>query len=298
MAEVVGQVVAVVLQHVEAFIFDLPSGPGAGRDLRHVIRRDGQAGHESAVIGGLSLGIEDAEPKPVDVHRVLAVAQRDSLDPAVAIGPAEVAGPALGHAAFFQRRALDIFIQRLVAVPLAHEEKVCTGCQYRFGQRLATEQSVAQIDRTQFLHTLVVRDQPAFGGVAFAVLFRPGVVAGRYDHRRQHSVIMFHLAVRPLARQALRATQLLRTEILRPIQRHQGPSVPPAVAMPSARPAPAVAATPGRNRAAISPERQRPAGCGYGCRWESSPSRTAYGNSICRVLARAAAGGPKTTRSA
>jgi hypothetical protein len=37
----------------------------------------------------------------------------------------------------------------------------------------------------------------------------------------RHGVIMLRLAVRSFARQALRATQLLRTEILGAIQRHQ-----------------------------------------------------------------------------
>jgi len=41
------------------------------------------------------------------------------------------------------------------------------------------------------------------------------------EHGRQHGVKMLSLTVGSLARKALRATKLLRTEILRPIQRHQ-----------------------------------------------------------------------------
>ena len=83
--------------------------------------------------------------------------------------------------------------------------------------------------------------QPAFGPVALAILLlgsilrrdelghqrQHHVVAGSNDHRRQHGVIMLRLAVRALARQALRAAQFLRTEILGSIQRHQrSPSQP------------------------------------------------------------------------
>src|SRR5665213_2933321 len=111
MPEVVRQVVAVVFQHVEALVFDLPTGPRAGCDLNHVVPGKRQTGYKSAIVSGLSLGIEDADPKPVDVHRILAVAQRNSLDPTVAIGQSAASGPALGHGALVQRRSLDILIQ-------------------------------------------------------------------------------------------------------------------------------------------------------------------------------------------
>src|SRR5664280_3055485 len=86
-----------------------------------------------------------------------------------------------------------------------------------------------------------MREQPALGPVALAILLlgsilrsdelrhqrQHHVMAGSYDHGRQHSVIMLRFAVRSFARQALRTAQLLRTEILRAIQRHQRPSAQP-----------------------------------------------------------------------
>ena len=53
-SEFVGQVVAVILQHVEAFVFDLPTNAGTGGELGHVVGRNPQAGHEGVAIGGLS----------------------------------------------------------------------------------------------------------------------------------------------------------------------------------------------------------------------------------------------------
>ena len=38
MSEVVGQVIGIILQHVEAFIFDLPTGPRAGYVIREKSR--------------------------------------------------------------------------------------------------------------------------------------------------------------------------------------------------------------------------------------------------------------------
>jgi len=121
MPEVVSQIVAVVFQHVEALVLDLPTGPGAGRGLHHVVRRHRQTGHESPVIGGFPRFIGDGDPQPVNRERILAVAQRNRLDPAVAISQAALAGLALDHRALVQRRSIHILVQRLVAVPLAHE---------------------------------------------------------------------------------------------------------------------------------------------------------------------------------
>src|SRR5208337_3141283 len=73
--------------------------------------------------------------------------------------------------------------------------------------------------------------EPAFGGVAFAVLLLGAVLgrdefrhqrhdlgmAERHHRRRQHGMIALGLAVGALARQTVRATELLRAEDLRPV---------------------------------------------------------------------------------
>ncbi|MFP5250639.1 MAG: hypothetical protein ACLGP3_12520 [Acidobacteriota bacterium] len=51
-SEVVGQVAAVLLQHIEAFVLDLPTSSGTGGKLGHVVGRNPQAGHEGVAIGG------------------------------------------------------------------------------------------------------------------------------------------------------------------------------------------------------------------------------------------------------
>ena len=57
--EVMLQMVAMILQHVEAFVFDFPTRPGTGRNLHHVVYRQRQAGHESLVIRGFPRFIGD-----------------------------------------------------------------------------------------------------------------------------------------------------------------------------------------------------------------------------------------------
>ena len=96
-----------------------------------------------------------------------------------------------------------------------------------------------------------MRDEPAFGGVSFAILL-PGsilrsnelgherqraVVAGSHDGSRQHLVAILRLAVAALARRTLGTAQLLRTEILCPVERNQNSArqplkIPQAVALP------------------------------------------------------------------
>ncbi len=65
MPEVVRQIIAVVFQHVEGLVLDLPASPGAGRSLHHVVGRHRQAGHEGAIVGDLSLSIGEGDTDPV-----------------------------------------------------------------------------------------------------------------------------------------------------------------------------------------------------------------------------------------
>jgi len=75
-AEIMFKMIAVVFEDVEALVLDFPSRPGAGGDLRHILARDFERGDEGAVVGGFPLGVADGEADPIDVERVLAVAQR------------------------------------------------------------------------------------------------------------------------------------------------------------------------------------------------------------------------------
>ena len=114
--EVVLQMIAMVLQHVEALVFDLPTGAGAGHDLGHILRVDCQAGHEGAAIGHLAGQIHDFDTEPVRVERVFAIAQRHVLDPMVAVRPRTAA-----HAAFAHRMPLGLgaaqkLVERLMAI--------------------------------------------------------------------------------------------------------------------------------------------------------------------------------------
>lgn len=49
-----GQVMAVVSQHVQSLLLDPLAHPGAGSDLRHVVRRPRQTGHESHALRRIS----------------------------------------------------------------------------------------------------------------------------------------------------------------------------------------------------------------------------------------------------
>jgi hypothetical protein len=98
------------------------------------------------------------------------------------------------------------------------------------------EQIVAEIDRAQRREPCVVTVEPAFDGVAFAVLFFGAVLgadelghqgndlgkAGRHDGGRQQAMITFDLAVGALAREAVRTADFLGTMILRSVPGDQG----------------------------------------------------------------------------
>src|SRR5258708_23793579 len=93
---------------------------------------------------------------------------------------------------------------------------------------LAGEEIVAEIDRPQRREPGVMLVEPALAGVSLAILFFGAVLRcdelrhqrydfgmARRDHRRrQHGVIRLNLAVGALAREAIRAAELLRAKEL------------------------------------------------------------------------------------
>src|SRR5260221_1396701 len=70
-AEVVLEVVAVVLENVEALVLDLPARPAAGREFGDVIPVDREVGDEAVAVGQLALGVGDLDLQPVDRHGVI-----------------------------------------------------------------------------------------------------------------------------------------------------------------------------------------------------------------------------------
>src|SRR3954454_5530368 len=157
-AEVVFEMVAVVLQDIEAFILDLPARPAAGGQVDHRVGTDVEVGDEAVAVGDGAGGVDDLDHQPVDSHGLGVAAQRDVREPAVAI--VEALAPALDLAA--QRRQVDageIFLDRLMGRRLAHEQEVPARGPHRLADRLAGE--VAQIDGVQPGVAPAVTLQPA-----------------------------------------------------------------------------------------------------------------------------------------
>ena len=157
-------------KRVEGFVLDLRARPSAGSDLLDVVAGNFQAGGEGSFVGGLPVVIDQGDRKPVDVERILAVAEWNAIDPAVMIGQGVLAGLAHDRCKFFEFNAFQVLVERLAAVWLAHKDEICTPGRHRLGQRLAEEQRVAEIDRAQSGHALSMRIKPASGPIAFAVL--------------------------------------------------------------------------------------------------------------------------------
>ncbi len=112
------------------------------------------------------------------------------------------------------------------------------------------EQIVAEKDWAQRGEPRAVRGQPAFDGVALAILLFGAVLgrdqlghqgddlgmAGRHDGGRQQAMIALGLAVGALAGQTIRAGELLRAEIFRSVPGDERPSAQPAEGLPQGGP--------------------------------------------------------------
>ena len=126
-------------------------------------------------------------------------------------------------------------------VLLGGEDEVVAVVFQELGHGLASEEIVAGIDRPEGFEALAVAGMPALGGVALAILFRSTVVvrhelrhqrddtgmAGGNDAGGEHDMIVLGLAVGPSARQAVRAADAVRTEILGAVEGNEAAPVKP-----------------------------------------------------------------------
>jgi len=125
---------------------------------------------------------------------------------------------------------------------LADEDEVPAGVQHRLAERLAGEQVVAEIDRTERSVAPPVRGQPALGGGVLAILLLRPVLRGdefrlqrdhfvmprRHQRGGEHAVEIFGLAFASQPGRAMAAMDLARAMILGAVKRDQQVTVEPA----------------------------------------------------------------------
>ena len=81
-SEVVFEVVSVVLEFVEGFVFDFPSASCTVEQLLDIVSRDRERGDEVAFVGFASVAM-DLQCHPVDAHRLVAVPDWHVVEPLI-----------------------------------------------------------------------------------------------------------------------------------------------------------------------------------------------------------------------
>ena len=119
-------------------------------------------------------------------------------------------------------------VKRLVRAFLAGEDEIVAIILHHFGDGLAGEEVVAEINGPQWAKPFAMLMVPPLHSVAFAILLlgtilsrdefgiqrdHPGM-ARRHDRCRQQGVVVIDLAIGVRARQAIRAAELFRAKIL------------------------------------------------------------------------------------
>ena len=146
------------------------SGLGWADELTDVVRRHHEIGDETVETGAFAPRVADLDRKPRDRQRVPGIAQRHAGQPAPdrrrAFAAFDTRDPKL-----FEARAIQIFIDGLMRGGPADENEVSALMLDRLGDRLTGEQVITDEDRLQAPYRWRLPRQPAFGGIAFAVLF-------------------------------------------------------------------------------------------------------------------------------
>ena len=235
---VVLEVVALGLQGVVVFVFDFPASAPGRDDRGHVAVVERQGGRKGVVVQHLAVHVGGGELAPVDRERVIGIAQGDGCRVAVSVRLAALAAPArAGHGA---DGAGTLQVRHPLGgdgmgLRLADQDEVESLGLHGAAKRLVAVEVIAEDDRLQPRTFLAVRDQPALGGIEFAVLLlravlwtderrgqRNDFVTTRLDqHGGEGRVGIRHLAVGVLPGRTVRAMDRRRGEVLRPIEGEQ-----------------------------------------------------------------------------
>ena len=167
--------IAVVLEHIVVLVLDFPAGAAGGHKRAHRLFAQHVIGDPGILIQLLAGGLLDNRQfTPVHRQGIGPGAQGHSVD--IAIGPAfrcaacpvPVAHLADGAQTTEQR---DLLIQRRVGVGFAGEDEVLLlDSRNLLTEGLITVQIIAKIGHGMAAKAATMLGQPAFRGIAFAVL--------------------------------------------------------------------------------------------------------------------------------
>lgn len=115
MAEVVFEMVSVLLEDVEGFVLDFPPGAGALGQFDDIVALDVEAGDEVSAVGDGFVRSLAGDLVSVDAQGVVAVPQGQVCHPVVTKGAPPDSGPG-GGLADMETDAIEVFVEGLVAV--------------------------------------------------------------------------------------------------------------------------------------------------------------------------------------
>src|SRR5712691_3267365 len=167
--EAVFDVVSLGLENVEGFVLDLPARTTAGGKFGNIVGADRKVGDEAVAISDFALGVDDLDLEPVDEDGIIAAAERDVADPAVAEDGLFLA--ALDH--LLVGRKVDpggVFGDQRMRRWLADEDEMAAELAHGLAEGLAGEQVIAEIDRIEPGVARPVAGQPSLGGSVLAIL--------------------------------------------------------------------------------------------------------------------------------
>jgi hypothetical protein len=241
-AVVVLEAIALGLERIVVFVLDLPAAAPRGDDRDDVVPSDRHGAGPGIAVEHVALGIGRGQLAPADFQGIVAVAQRQIVEPAIGIGQTLRAVPTGldpgGHLA----GALEIghpLIEQRMGARLTDEDELAALRQDLLAERLMAVQVVTQHGGAPRFQLRTPALQPTRACIELAVLFGLSVLrhdelrgqgqdrllSGGDDHRRDRRVVVLGLAIGQRARGALRAVNRLRAMVFGAVERHQQPPV-------------------------------------------------------------------------
>ena len=170
MAEIVFQVIALRLEGVVIFVFNLPPGPLGLNNLGHSVISNEVMGDEGIVVSDPTVRTADGEFTPVHPQRILSISEGHPIE--IAVGP----GFFNGSSPPFdddrrQVNPLQVLIEGGVRVRTTDQDEVQLVVDELLTKGLVAIQVIAQHGHLQATEALPMLCQPPLSGGVLTVLF-------------------------------------------------------------------------------------------------------------------------------
>jgi len=234
-AIVMFNLVALIFQGIEGFVFDFPAGASAFNQVLNIVSGNREIGYPTVMVGGFPLFIDEPVLEEIDLIGVSRAIQGDIVHPVIQVTPAFLIRYFKMVGLLQCGEVIDPFKEDLVVGRLCHKDEGHGVFFEAVYKRLLGIEVIAGDDDAKLGMGFSNFPEDSFSGVDLTVLLDGAIgvldgfrekrdhlpQVGMNDHRLENLMMITGFSMLVFGLQTTGTTDLFRSEIFRSVQRHE-----------------------------------------------------------------------------